>query len=71
MQILVDFRGFRIVCMPMLPVKGNRSMVYGSDAGKLPILNGRRVTESQATALLAKEPCNLTLLFLFGCVVFG
>ena len=57
MQILVDFRGFRIVCMPMLPVKGNRSMIYGSDAGQLPILDGERMTEKRAQEIVAGANC--------------
>ena len=59
MQVLVDFRGYRVVCMPLLPVKGNKSMIYGSDAGKLPILNGKQLTEAMAKRLQGADPKHL------------
>ena len=43
--------------MPMLPVKGNRSMIYGSDAGQLPILDGERMTEKRAQEIVAGANC--------------
>ena len=30
---LVDYRGYRLICMSVLPIDSDRSLVYGSDDG--------------------------------------
>ena len=32
MQLMVDYRGFRLLAMPLLPIQGSESLIYGCDA---------------------------------------
>jgi small GTP-binding protein len=44
MQTIVDFKGYRIVALPLLPIEGERTLVYGScDAGKHMICSSEEV----------------------------
>lgn len=33
LMALIDYRGFRVVAMTLLPVKGADTLIYGSDNG--------------------------------------
>jgi hypothetical protein len=47
MQVLIDYRGFRLIAMPLLPLK---ELVYGSDDGGVSVLNSDTKCNAAMTA---------------------
>jgi hypothetical protein len=72
MQTIVDFKGYRIVALPLLPIDGERTLVYGScDAGKHMICSPDVVSELERAAKtlhLAKNKVNDIEIFTAGDV---
>jgi len=51
LMALLDYKGFRLICMSLLPVKGQKTLIYGSrDAGRTVVTKDERFNEAMRIA---------------------
>jgi hypothetical protein len=59
MQLMVDYRGFRILAMPFLPIKEGKTIIYGCDQSSRTMYNGKDHPKARHALMTAASDLHL------------